>query len=185
MKKVLFGLLSLLLISPSFAQIRTKQMLTIKITGVPAAEKETIDAVYQVSDSGHINMWKIDSVKAAGLSPEQLAARIAAKYRAAEIYTNPTFIITSNLDAGDAAQKMFTVGGQVRSPGPKPWSVGMTLFGAVQSAGGGTPFAATNRVTLLRNGKRYTYNLKLDKHKSLKIYERDLIEVPQKKWNGQ
>ena len=54
----------------------------------------------------------------------------------------------------------------------------------MQAAGGESPYGAINRVNLFRNGKRYVYNLKNDKHKSVKIYAKDIIEVPQKKWTG-
>ena len=180
MKTIVTILASLLMATVSYGQIRAKQMLQIKITGVPPAEQSRLDNVYQVSSSGTINMWVIGTVQASGLTTSQLASSISAKYKAAGIYNSPTFIVTSQTDAGDVGVKTFTVGGQVKSPGPKPWSIGMTLYNAVQAAGGETPFGAINRVKLYRNGKAYTYDLKNDLHKMVKIYEKDAIDVPQK-----
>jgi protein involved in polysaccharide export with SLBB domain len=60
----------------------------------------------------------------------------------------------------------------------------MTLYNAIQAAGGETPFGAINRVKLFRNGSVYTYDLRIDQHKTVKIYEKDMIDVPQTGWNG-
>lgn len=183
MKTIITLITTLLMVSAAYGQIRPKQMLEIKITGVPVSEKARLDNVYQVSSSGTINMWVIGTVRASGLTNAQLASSIAAKYKAAGIYTSPAFIVTSQTDAQDVV-KSFTVGGQVKSPGAKQWSVGMTLYNAVQAAGGETPFGAINRVKLFRNGKVYTYDLRNNSHKTVKIYDKDMIDVPQTKWNG-
>lgn len=184
MKTIITLLATILGFSSAFGQIRAKQMLDIKITGVPVSEKARLDNVYQVSSSGTISMWVIGTIRASGLTNSQLASTIASKYKSAGIYNSPTFIVTSQTDAGDIGVKTFTVGGQVKSPGPKPWTVGMTLYNAVQAAGGETPFGAINRVKLFRNGSVYTYDLKNDRHKTVKIYEKDMIDVPQTGWNG-
>ncbi|MFT6178064.1 MAG: tetratricopeptide (TPR) repeat protein [Akkermansiaceae bacterium] len=78
----------------------------------------------------------------------------------------------------------ITVGGQVKKPGVLTLYPGVTLYHAIQEAGGETPFGAINRVKLYRNGQVYTYNLKMDKHKGVKLYPGDLVEVPQKQWMG-
>lgn len=161
------------------AQIRPDQSLTISISGVPVAEKGRLDANYSVSSSGYITMWYIGKVKAAGLSKEALATSIANKYKAAEIYTGPVFQVFSSTDDQTNDSQSFTVGGQVKSPGQKPWIKGMTLYSAVQSAGGETAFAAMNRVKLYRNGKAYVYDLKRQEHKGVLVYSRDVIEVPE------
>jgi hypothetical protein len=36
-----------------------------------------------------------------------------------------------------------------------------------------------NRVRLYRNGKKYEYDMKRQEHKAVKIYVRDVIEVPE------
>lgn len=179
MKIIIALFVSLLSFSTAFGQIRDKQMLDIKITGVPVIEQARIDNVYQVSGSGTINMWVIGTVRATGLTNSQLASTIAAKYKAAGIYNTPAFIVTSQTDATDVGVKTFTVGGQVNSPGPKAWTIGMNLYNAIQAAGGKTPFGAINRVKLFRNDRVYEYDLRNDKHKTLRIYEKDTIEVPQ------
>lgn len=164
--------------------IRVGAPLQISISGVPVAEQGRLNATYPVSQDGYISMWKIGRVKASGMSKSALALSIASKYKAAEIYTDPVFQILNTEDIkGD--NQLVTIGGQVKSPGPKQWTKGMTLYTAVQSAGGETPFAAMNRVILYRNGKSYVFDLTTNAHKAEKVYALDVIEVPEGNIFGQ
>ncbi|MDA7881857.1 polysaccharide biosynthesis/export family protein [Akkermansiaceae bacterium] len=164
--------------------IQANQTLEIKVLGVPPSEQARLNSSYQVSSSGTVTLWEIGVIKASGRTPNQLAAAIAAAYKEKGIYTSPNFQVTTPTD-GALVQKRFTVGGQVKAPGPKPYTNGLTLYTAIQTAGGKTPFGATNRVKLFRNGKVYTYNLMDDRYKNIKIYPGDAIEVPQTDWKGQ
>lgn len=180
MKTILTLLIAVLSLASANAQIvRTGQTLQISITGVPVSEKGRLDATYSVSGDGYIEMWMIGKVKASGLSKSALATKIASQYKAAQIYTNPVFQVFSGEDAKAQDNQFFTVGGQVRSPGQKQWTQGMTLYSAIQGAGGETPYAAMNRVKLYRNGQAYVYDMKRQDHKGVKIYSRDVIEVPE------
>ncbi|YCM43193.1 VIT domain-containing protein [Verrucomicrobiaceae bacterium 227] len=76
------------------------------------------------------------------------------------------------------------IGGQVKRPGKVELKGGATLYQAVEAAGGAPPFGAMNRVKLYRNGTVYTYDLRRDAHKSVQLYEGDMVEVPQKIWMG-
>lgn len=185
MKSILSIILLALTIGCANGQtIKANQPLEIKVLGVPPSEQARLNSSYQVSSSGTITLWEIGVVRASGRTPNQLAASIAAAYKAKGIYTNPNFQVTTPTDGG-LVQKLFTVGGQVKAPGPKPYTNGLTLYTAIQTAGGKTPFGATNRVKLFRSGKVYLYNLKNDSHKGVKIYPGDAIEVPQTDWKGQ
>ncbi len=165
------------------AQIEPGSAIQVTIQGVPPAEQSRINAVYPVSEGGYITMWQIGPVKAAGVETDVLARRIEAAYRHAQIYTAPTIQILA--DSSDKlTTQLLTVGGKVRSPGPKPYTRGMTLFDAVMAAGGPTEFGAINRVKLYRNDRVYTYDLTKGEHKLLKVYPKDTIDVPQKNWIG-
>lgn len=184
MKKLFLLTFALLLCGFTSADvIKPNQALQITIQGVPPAEASRLNSKYQVSSSGYITMWQIGSVKASGRNKQQLAAAIAAAYRSKGIYNAPVFQVTSQSEEQRVALT-FTVGGQVKGPGPKPYRDGLTLFEAVQAAGGPTPFGAMNRVKLFRAGKMKEYNLKNDTHKGIRVYASDTIEVPQKRWNG-
>ena len=185
MKTILSFILLTLTLGVTMGQsIQTNQTLEIKVLGVPPAEQARLNSVYQVSSSGTVTLWEIGVIKASGRTPNQLAAAIAEAYKVKGIYTSPNFQVTTPTDGG-LVQKRFTVGGQVKVPGPKPFTNGITLYTAVQTAGGKTPFGATNRVRLFRDGKVYSYNLNDDRHKNVKIYPGDVIEVPQTDWKGQ
>ena len=185
MKTILSFILLTLTLGVAMGQsISANQTLEIKVLGVPPAEQARLNSLYQVSTAGTLTLWEIGVIKASGRTPNQLAEAIATAYKAKGIYTSPNFQVTTPTDGG-LVQKRFTVGGQVKLPGPKPFTNGMTLYTAVQTAGGKTPFGATNRVKLIRGDKVYLYNLKDDRHKNLKIYPGDVIEGPQTDWKGQ
>ncbi|MEN8772504.1 MAG: polysaccharide biosynthesis/export family protein [Akkermansiaceae bacterium] len=180
MKTILTLLIAVLGFASVNAQtVRNGQTLQISITGVPVSEKGRLDAVYSVSGDGYIEMWMIGKVKASGLSKSALATKIAGQYRVKQIYTNPVFQVFSGEDAKAQDNQFYTVGGQVRGPGQKQWTNGLTLYSAIQGAGGETTYAAMNRVKLYRNGKAYVYDMKRQEHKSVKVYARDVIEVPE------
>ena len=65
--------------------ISAGRAIEIRIQGVPATETTLINNTYPVSESGTIRMPFVGSLRAAGLSPQALAASIEAAYRAAEI----------------------------------------------------------------------------------------------------
>ena len=172
------------LLQSSFAAIKANDVLTISIQGVPAGEQARLSSQYQVSSTGYITMWTIGAVKAAGKSQSRLANDIAAAYRQREIYTNPTFQVIAK-SGTNLSQKTFTVGGQVKAAGPKPYANNMTIFDAVQAAGGPTAFGAMNRVKLHRGGRVQELNLKQDRVKLMRLREGDTVEVPEKDWRGQ
>jgi protein involved in polysaccharide export with SLBB domain len=168
---------------PGIGQIESGKAIQITISGVPAEEKGRIDGIYPVSDAGYINMPFIDTVRAAGLRNEDLAASLQARYRSLGIYTNPTIQVISK--TGDSIdQQMVHIGGQVRGPGPKPFSKGLTLYQAVQAAGGATEFGSMYRVKLFRNGRQTIYDLSKAQFMNVPVQPNDTIEVPQKNFIG-
>ena len=166
------------------AQISSNTTLDISIKGVPAGEQAKFDGGYPVDDAGFIYLPLLrDGIKASGLSSSKLARNIEKAYRIAEIYVNPRIQVISNKD--EAAQQIdsqiVTVGGFVASPGPIPYTRGMTLFEAVAAAGGAGTFGSDKRVELHRRGAgKRTYNIRLAKDMKVPVYPGDTIKVPQK-----
>ena len=155
------------------------QAIQVNILGVPPKDQGNINATYNVNKNGYIRVWYLKDVKASGLSPDALARKIEAAYKSSQIFTNPTVQVFAG-DDQKLQQKMITVGGDVRAPGPKPHSRDMTLYQAITAAGGPSEFARVTEIKLYRNGKLYVYDLKNSQHKLLKIYAGDTIEVPRK-----
>ncbi len=167
----------------SLGQIESGKAIQITISGVPPEEKGRVDGIYPVSDAGYINMPFIGTVRAADLRNEDLAASLQARYKSLGIYTNPTIQVISK--TGDSIdEQMVHLGGQVRGPGPKPFRKGLTLYQAVQAAGGATEFGSMKRVKLFRNGRQTLYDLTKAQFMNVPVLPNDTIEVPQKNMLG-
>lgn len=163
--------------------IETNQAVTISVQSVPDADRSTINGTYPVGQNGTINMPYIGQVRAAGLLPEQLAANLQSQYRNAQIYTNPTFqVIATSSD--DIVQQIVTVGGYVGRPGPVQYRNGMTLWQAIQAAGGENAFGSIRRVRLYRGSESREYDLRNQEAMQIPLRPNDTIEVPQKNWRG-
>jgi protein involved in polysaccharide export with SLBB domain len=72
------------------------------------------------------------------------------------------------------------VGGQVQRPGPLQLQTKLTLYQAIQAAGGATPFGSLKRVKLYRAGACTTFDLTTANGMSVAALPNDTLEVPQK-----
>ena len=162
------------------AGIRPNEALAITISGVPEVDRADFNATYPVSGDGMINLPLLGQVRAAGLNAMELAERIEDGYRKAEIYENPTVNVTPLTD-GRLDKKQVVVGGRVRRPGAVEYRKGITLWQAMQAAGGDNEFAAIRRVELHRQRKVKVYDLRDDNAKHLPLLEDDSVIVPQKR----
>ena len=101
-------------------------------------------------------------------------------YKNSGYYTNPTIQVISNAIGANVAQESVTVGGQVRRPGPVPFARELTLWGAIQAAGGATEFGSMRRVKVIRNGNQKTYDVTKPQFMQIPLQRNDTIEVPLK-----
>lgn len=168
-------------ICPAFSQIEAGQSVKIKIMGVPAEEKAKIDEVYPVSKNGLVNLPFIGEIRAAGLESDELAKAIQTAYREGGIYNDATIQVIANEIEDGPIQQVVHIGGFVRTPGPRPFAKGLTVFQAVQAAGGATEFGSMKRVVLFREGKQQQINLETMEGKGVITKPLDTIEIPQKK----
>lgn len=169
----------LCLMAGAAAQIQPGRAIQITVSGVPPEEKTRFDPIYPVSESGMINMPLIGQVRASGLRAEQLALSLQERYKAAQIYTNPTFQVIDS-SAKTLEEQVVYVGGQVRRTGPVPHNRTLTLYQAIQAAGGATEFGSMKRVKLFRGGKQKQYDLTQAQFMHIPLEPNDTIEVPQK-----
>lgn len=172
-------------LSPALSQIETGSSVQITIMGVPGEEKSKIDAIYPVSDSGNVNMPFIGNIRAAGLRPEALAVSIQNAYKTALIYNDPTIQVISTREGAGVREQVVHVGGQVRRTGPVAFQKNLTIYQAVQAAGGATEFGSLKRVKLYRSGKTQSYDLTDPKDMGVPLQPDDTLEVPQKNLIGQ
>ena len=179
MKTVMMCLVVLGLM-PASAEIKLGDSLKIFLKGVPASEKAKVDGQYVVGQSGSIRVPLADvSVSAVGLTGEQLARKIEAVYRAAEIYTKPTIEVVTN-DITAPTQAQVSVGGKVNRPGPQPIRPGLTIVQAIQAAGDMTMWGTKKRVYIERGGKRFALDLRKGDHRNFKLLANDTVTVDQR-----
>ena len=175
----LAGLGLIFLASFAFADavLRAGDPVEMRISGVPSEEQTQINNVYTVDNNGLVNMPYINKVRAAGMTPAQLAAAIENGYKSAGIYTNPTITIVMQPQS-----RFVNVGGAVRAPTRVPFTEDLTLFNAINAAGGFNDFADQKRVRLLRGNEAKVYDVRQfrkDPGLDPKLQPGDKIEVPQ------
>jgi protein involved in polysaccharide export with SLBB domain len=145
--------------------------VTVKFSG-------TIDQIptheERIKDDGTITLSLIGAVAAAGKTPGELQKEIKDRY-VPDYYKRLTVVVTGE-------QRVYSVGGQVRSPGRQGYIGATTVTKAIQSAGDFTDFAAKRRVKLTRaDGKTSTVDCKkaaADPSLDLPVYPGDKIDVP-------
>lgn len=159
------------------ATLRVGDPIEIKIGGVPNEEQVQVNNTYTVDASGTVNLPYINRMKAAGLTPAQLARSIEQNYRTNKIYTNPNITILMQPTA-----RFVNVGGAVRTPARVPFTEDITLLAAVNAAGGFNDFADQKRVRLLRGNEVKVYDVRQsrrDPSLDVKLQPGDRVEVPQ------
>src|SRR4051812_34373933 len=142
-------LLALLLLAlPAFSQtiLRKGDAFDLRIGGVPAEVAAEWSYQYTVGDDGTVKFPYIGSLRAADSTVANFSRALDRRLVQEKIFTNPTAVV-----ALLPQSRFVTVGGEVRSPCTVPWSNGLTLWSAVNRAGGRTEWA--KKVKLIRQGK--------------------------------
>jgi protein involved in polysaccharide export with SLBB domain len=128
----------------------------------------------RIKEDGTITLPLIGAIKADGKTPGELQKAITDAY-VPDFYKRLTVTISSD-------QRVYYVGGQVRTPGRQQYLGTTTVTKAIQSAGDFTDFADRKNVYLTRaDGKKFTVNcIKAAKDPALDlaVFPGDKIEVP-------
>jgi len=103
--------------------------------------QEGLTNTYSISAGGSITMPLIGAVSARGRTPQGLAAEIAARLRNG-------FIREPSVAVEVEAYRPFFILGEVQAPGQYPYVPNMTAESAVAIAGGFSPRARKDRVTI-------------------------------------
>ena len=120
----------------------------LDFTGAPNQPVQTLDL--NVDEAGEISLPLVGHVKAAELTPSELAERIQANY-VPRYYVRCTATVL-------VAQRYFYIGGEVRNPGRFPWSDDTTLLKAISTASGFTDYANRRKVELIHGSERHVYD---------------------------
>lgn len=152
-------------------------MVVVTFSGV-GSETQIPPHTERIKEDGNITLPLIGAVKAVGKTSGELQKEINGLY-VPKYYVRLTVTITQ------AQDQVFYVTGEVRAPGPKPYSAtGVTVTQAISAAGGPTEFAKRSRVQLTRaNGARVQVNYdKALKDSKLdpKVFPGDSVNVPRR-----
>lgn len=169
----------------AYHQVQIGENLTIEIRGVPQEEQAKVAASYPVTKNGTIALpFLAKPIYVKGLTMDTIASKVQKAYFDEEIYTSPIIIVSS---AGSVAEdktrseQIITIGGEVKSAGQIPYRQDMTLYQAVQAAGGLTPFGSLKRIKLIRKGAEdVTYDLRTSEGKAVLVKPSDTIEVDER-----
>ena len=105
--------------------------------------QDTLSNNYTVDAQGQINMPLIGGVSARGLTTAQLSAAIAGRLK-------QSFIRDPSVAVEIETYRPFFVLGEVTFPGQYPYVPNMTVENAIAIAGGFTPRAFKDKVTVTR-----------------------------------
>jgi polysaccharide export outer membrane protein len=106
--------------------------------------EETLTGEFRVSDSGTIALPLIGGVRAAGLSPDALAARVTNALVRGNLLRAPS------VSAEVIAYRPIFILGEVSKPGQYPYQPGMTVVSAAAVAGGFTYRAVQDYASVVR-----------------------------------
>ena len=154
------------------------QSFSLRVSGVPASDLVQINGNYLVGQKGQVSLPFLKApLTAAGLTLSELQVKVTAAYLAAEIYAHPTFSVA--LVAGEAAQQIISIGGEVRAPGDVVFRPGLRLFAAINKVGGPSEYAAMNRVRLIRGKTQRVIDFrKVTEENNVLLQPGDEIAVP-------
>ncbi len=147
-------------------------------------QQEKLTSVYSASAEGTISFPLIGTVEINGKSPAMVETEI--RDRLADGYLkNPQVSVLVK----EYKSKKISVFGQVRKPGTLGFTEGMTVIEAVSQAGGFTPMARENAVTITRDlgGDKQSYTVPVESigkgnAKQFFIRPGDVIFVPHRRW---
>lgn len=121
--------------------IQVDDQLAIKFYTNPELNEDV-----KVRPDGKISLQLIDDVQAAGLTPAQLDAEVTKRYTGE--LADPNVSVILRVTGGEQVY----VSGEVGKQGAVPLVGGMTLYQAIQSAGGFLDTAHRRQVIVIRKG---------------------------------
>jgi len=154
--------------------LRTGDAIQIRMDTGGSSSATPVTSDLSIDEDGNISLPLVGSIKAAGLTPTELAERIQANYV-------PRYYVRCTATVLVAQRRFIYVGGEVRNPGRFPWSEDMTLMKAINTASGFTDYANRQKAQLTREGKLEVYNceeLQRNPSKDPVIRPGDSITIP-------
>lgn len=155
--------------------IRIGELVVVKFSGV---DRPPPNHEERVKEDGTLTLPEIGSVKASDKSPGELQRELTEAYR--KYFRG--LVVTVVIEG-----RVYYVGGQVRTPGPKAYLGKTTVATAIQAAGDFTEFGNKKKVWLTRPGQKpvrvNVVEALKDPSKDLEVFPGDRIDVP-RRWPG-
>lgn len=142
--------------------------------------EEDLSGKFQVADNGTIDYPLVGRLKVAGLTPPQVASLIRDKLSRGFLRHPHVRVLAE----GYQGKKKVYVWGQVSKAGTFPYSAGMTMIEALTLAGGLTPLAERDGITVTRNvagePKKYAVPMGDARSATFGLQPGDVIFVPER-----
>lgn len=141
----------------------------VKIT---LANDKDLTGTYTVSDAGIVTLPLLGQIQIAGYDAGQAGQAIATALVNGGLFRNPTVTVEV------LTLRPFYILGEVNKPGQYAYTPGISLFGAVATAGGYTYRANTGRVFIRKANEQFEseYDLNAD----ISIMPGDVIRIPER-----
>lgn len=133
---------------------------------------DDLSGEYKLDTGGDITVPLIGEIHASGMSKSDLKNTIAQKLIDGQYYTDPKVTVEI------IAMRPFYILGEVKVPGSYEYKPDLDIFKAVAIAGGYTPRAAKNKITIIRKIHGETVKIKATEHTP--ILPGDSIKVKQR-----
>ncbi len=159
--------------NPSTYLLRAGDLLTVKFDDLPTPIGP-FDS--RIREDGTITLILNESFDAVGKTVGQLEKEIRERYVPKKF---KYMTVTANFQSGS---RFYYVGGEVKSPGNRPYISRIRILEAIQSAGDFNEYAKKSGVLLTRaNGQKIKVNCKKAKthpELNLEVFPDDRIDVP-------
>ena len=139
---------------------------------ITLANDKDLSGTYTVSDAGIVTLPLLGAVQIAGYDTAQAADAIAGALLTAGLFRNPTVTVEV------LTLRPFYILGEVNKPGQYAYTPGLSLFGAVATAGGYTYRANTGRVFIRKANE--TVEREYDLDSDIAIMPGDVIRIPER-----
>lgn len=144
-------------------------------------EKE-LSGKFRVSATGTINYPLVGSVQVAGMAPPRIAALLKKKLAQGYLRSPQVSVFVESYNS-----KKVSVFGQVRKPGTFNYMDNMSIIEAITLAGGLTPLASKNQITVTRSvrGKSRKFTIPVEeigegKAANYLVKPGDVVFVPER-----
>lgn len=147
-------------------QLQAGEKLHVTVYGEPSLSGD-----YQIDPSGLVSLPLAGTVKAAGLTQQQLEQALTAKYASG-------YLKDPKITVGIAEFRPFYIVGEVEKPGAYPFTGGLTVLSAIAIAGGTTYRANQSKVLIQHAGEDSMREYNTDS--PIPILPGDIIQIPRR-----